>query len=110
MDAGELDRRIVLWRAPEIDDGFQKRLDWDNAAPIATVWAKLMPMSGAERLAASENAAFANVRFKIRKSSDVADLNAKDRLVFDSVTHNIANVRPEGRAFIVIDAVARNDS
>ena len=108
MDAGELDRRITLQRASETEDGYGTVTgDW---ADIATVWAKLMPMSGAERLAASENAAFANVRFKIRKSSDVSDLNAKDRLVFDSVTHNIANVRQEGRSFLVIDAVARADN
>lgn len=107
MDAGELDRRITLQRASETDDGFTTAQgDWSD---LATVWAKLMPMSGAERLAASENAAFANVRFKIRKSTDVADVSSKDRLVFDSLMHNIVNVRPDGRAWLVIDAVARND-
>lgn len=107
MDAGELDRRITLQRAAETDNGYGTVTDsWTD---IATVWAKLMPLSGAERLAAAENAAFANARFKIRKSSDVSDLTSADRLIFDDLTHNITNVRQDGRAFLVIDAVARND-
>jgi SPP1 family predicted phage head-tail adaptor len=107
MDAGQLDRRITLQRATETDNGYATvQSAWVD---LASVWAKLMPMSGAERLAALENAAFANARFLIRKSTDVADLNAKDRLVYGSVNYDIANVREEGRGFLVIDAVARND-
>ena len=108
MDAGQLDRRITLERqGAETDDGYTTVPgEWGT---LAEVWAKLMPMSGAERLAALQNAAFANCRFQIRKSTQVADLNAKDRLVFENVAYDIANVRPEGRAFLVIDAVARND-
>jgi SPP1 family predicted phage head-tail adaptor len=94
MDAGELDRKITLQRqGADFDNGLGTEPgEW---ATLASVWAKLMPMSGAERLAALENAAFASVRFLIRKSSDVA--------------HNIVNVREDGRAFLVIDAVARGD-
>jgi SPP1 family predicted phage head-tail adaptor len=108
MDAGELDRKITLQRqGADFDNGLGTEPgEW---ATLASVWAKLMPMSGAERLAALENAAFASVRFLIRKSSDVEDLNAKDRLLFNTVAHNIVNVREDGRAFLVIDAVARGD-
>lgn len=104
MDAGELDRRITLQRVSETDDGYGTVAGaWND---IATVWAKLMPMSGAERLAALQNQAHANTRFKIRKSSDVEDLNPKDRLLFDDTAYDIASVRLEGRGFLVIDAVA----
>jgi SPP1 family predicted phage head-tail adaptor len=109
MDAGKLDRRVTLQRqGAETDNGFGTVPGaW---ATLATVWAEMVPMSGSERIAAAENAALANVRFRIRKSVPVADLNAKDQLVFGGLTHDIANVRLDGRAYLIIDAVARGDS
>ena len=107
MDAGEFDRRITLQRAADEDDGLATvKGNWSD---IATVWAKLIPMSGKEMLAAAENAAFANVRFKIRNDSLWSDLNAADRLTFDGREHDIVSVRSEGRGFFLIDAVARGD-
>jgi SPP1 family predicted phage head-tail adaptor len=114
MDAGEFDRRILLQRRTELDDGLATVPGgWSD---IATVWAKLIPMSGKEMLAAAENAAFANVRFKIRRDSNWSDLNATDRLLFgtseahpEGVPHDIVSVRSEGRGFYLIDAVARGD-
>jgi SPP1 family predicted phage head-tail adaptor len=108
MDAGEFDRRITLQRKTEIDDGLATVAGaW---ADIACVWAKLIPMSGKEILAAAENAAFANARFKIRRGSQWSDLNASDRLMFEDKAHDIVSVRSEGRGFYLIDAVARGDS
>ncbi len=114
MDAGEFDRKITLQRMTEADDGFATApSDWAN---IATISAKLIPMSGKEMLAAAENAAFANVRFKIRRDSSWSDLNAADRLLFgataahpNGLPHDIISVRQEGRGFYLIDAVARGD-
>ena len=107
MDAGEFDRRILLQRKVEFDDGLSTVTEgWSD---IATVWAKLIPMSGKEILAAAENAAFANVRFKIRRDSLWSDLNATDRLMFEDKAHDIVSVRSEGRGFFLIDAVARGD-
>ena len=115
MDAGEFDRRILLQRKVEFDDGLSTVTEgWSD---IANVWAKLIPMSGKEILAAAENAAFANARFKIRNDSLWSDLNATDRLLFgtsaqhpEGVPHDIVSVRSEGRGFFLIDAVARGDS
>lgn len=108
MDAGQLDRKITLQRRTEADDGYATAPSgWEN---IARVSAKLIPMSGKEMLAAAENAAFANVRFKIRRDSSWSDLNAADRLLFDDLPHDIISVRQEGRGFFLIDAVARGDS
>jgi SPP1 family predicted phage head-tail adaptor len=107
MDAGEFDRRILLQRRTELDDGLATVPGgWSD---IATVWAKLIPMSGKEILAAAENAAFANVRFKIRRDSNWSDLNATDQLMFEDKAHDIVSVRSEGRGFYLIDAVARGD-
>jgi SPP1 family predicted phage head-tail adaptor len=107
MDAGEFDRRITLQRKVETDDGFATV--YDGWSDIATVWAKLIPMSGKEILAAAENAAFANARFKIRRDSIWSDLNATDRLMFEEKAHDLISVRSEGRGFYLIDAVARGD-
>jgi SPP1 family predicted phage head-tail adaptor len=107
MDAGQFDRRIVLQRAPTVDDGLATVLgDW---VTLATVWAKYIPISGAEMLAAGESASFNRVRFKIRNDSLWSDLNATDRLLFDDIAYNIEAVRSEGRGFFLIDAVARGD-
>lgn len=108
MDAGEFDRRITLQRKLEGDDGFATtKTGWEQ---LAIVWAKLIPMSGKELLAAAENAAFANVRFKIRRDSSWSDLNATDRLMFEEKAHDIVSVRSEGRGFFLIDAVSRGDA
>jgi SPP1 family predicted phage head-tail adaptor len=108
MDAGKLDRRVTLQRqGAETDNGYGPVPGaW---AELAEVWAEMMPLSGAERIAAAENAAYANVRFRIRKSSTVDSLNASDRLLFDGLAHDIANVRLDGRAYIIVDATARGD-
>ena len=107
MDAGELDRRITLQRLSETDDGYATVAgSW---ADIATVWAKLMPVLGAEKLAALENAGTARRKFKIRRSSTVEDLSAKDRLVYNSVNHDIQDVSEMNRDFLIIDAMVRND-
>jgi SPP1 family predicted phage head-tail adaptor len=102
MDAGEFDRRITLRRKVEADNGY--------STVLATVWAKMVPMSGKEILAAAENAAFANVRFKIRRDSLWSDLNATNRIMFEDREHDIVSVRSEGRGFFLIDAVVRGDS
>lgn len=108
MDAGQFDRRIVLQRAMTADDGFTTGIsEWIE---LATVWAKYIPISGAEMLAAGESASFNRVRFKIRNDSLWSDLNATDRLMFGDIAYNIEAVRSEGRGFFLIDAVARGDS
>lgn len=107
MDAGELDRRITLQRITETDDGYGTVASGWNT--IATVWARLMPILGAERMAALENAGTARRKFKIRRSASVADLKAKDRLVYNEVNHDIADVSEMDRDFLIIDAMVRND-
>lgn len=107
MDAGELDRRVTLQRLTEIDDGYGTVASgWTT---LATVWAKLMPILGAEKMAAMENAGSARRKFKIRRSLDVSGLTAKDRLVYRDVNHDIADVSEMDRDFLIIDAMVRND-
>jgi SPP1 family predicted phage head-tail adaptor len=110
MDAGQLDRRVTLQRkGAETDDGF-------NTVPggwadLADVWARFIPLTGAERAAASQTEAFGKANWEIRKDSSWADLNAKDRLTVKDTgqAFNIVNVTEPRRGFLLIESVAASD-
>lgn len=107
---GELDRRIVLQRAT------RGAADWagheaETWGTLATVWAKYVPVSDGEKVAAGQREAALMARFVIRHSSTVADLDAKDRVSFGGLW-NILGVKetPDGRnRFIEITAVRKSD-
>jgi SPP1 family predicted phage head-tail adaptor len=107
MDAGQFDRRLRLQRATKADDGYTS--EPTGYTNLATVWAKHIPLSGAERLEAGEVGAVRKVRYKIRRDSSWSDLNETDRLIADDLPHNIVSVISEGRGFYLIDAVYRGD-
>lgn len=109
MDAGEFDRKITLQRKLTSDDGYSTvDNEWRNIC--APIWAKFIPVSGKEILAAAENAAFANVRYKIRRDSLWSDINETDRFLDeDGRPCNIIWVRSEGRGHFLIDGVRRGD-
>jgi SPP1 family predicted phage head-tail adaptor len=108
MDAGQLDRRVTLQRkGAETDDGF-------NTVPggwadLADVWARFIPLTGAERAVASQTEAFGKANWEIRKDSSWADLNAKDRLVSNSVAYDIINVTEPRRGFLLVESVCASD-
>ena len=108
MRAGELDRRITLQRqGAAVDDGYTSKAG--VFAELATVWAKLMPLSGAERAAAGELNASAKVTFMVRRQPALDSLNAKDRLLYNGRVHDILFVRELGREGLLIDTAARAD-
>jgi SPP1 family predicted phage head-tail adaptor len=108
--AGDLDRRITIRRATITYNEFNDPVEtW---ADLVTVWAKRTDASAAESYRAQEVGAQISARFRIRYSSDVADVNPKDRIAFDGREYNITGVREaEGtrNEWIEIDAVARAD-
>ena len=57
MDAGAMDRRVMLLRAGTVTDDYGDEID--GFASLATVWASVKPSPGTERLASAENAATA---------------------------------------------------
>jgi head-tail adaptor len=109
MDAGKLDRRVTLQRkGADVDDGFQTVPgDW---AILATVWAQFLPSSAAERAQAGETAAYTKARYKFRKDSAWADLNAKDGLVDGGQTFNILGVTEPDRGWLIAECIGRGDS
>lgn len=95
MEAGRLDRKIVIQRFTETRDAFNNPVQtW---ADLATVWASVEHIRDAERWNAQEVGAEATMRFQIRYSSSVADVNPNDRLTYEGRTFNIVAKKEIGR-------------
>lgn len=95
MDAGRLDRRIVLKRRKAGANSFGEPVDIWTA--IATVWANAAPVSDAERTRAGETLASRMCRFTIRWSSALASVDPRDQIEFDGQTWDIRGIKEIGR-------------
>jgi SPP1 family predicted phage head-tail adaptor len=106
MSAGELDRRITIQRATVAYNEFNEPVQtW---AHLVTVSAMCRDASAAESYRAQEVGAEITARFTIRWSSDVKDVNPRDRVSFEGREYNITGVRNVGRRlWREIDVVAR---
>lgn len=106
MDAGRLDRRIVLKRRKSGVNGFGEPLDeWST---LATVWAHVAPVSDGERWRAGETLAAKLCRFTIRWSQAVAVLDPRDQIEYDGRTWDIQGVKEMARReMLEITAAAR---
>jgi SPP1 family predicted phage head-tail adaptor len=95
MDAGPLDRKIILQRFTSTLDEYNEPVKtWST---LATRSASYEPLSDGERFRAGETAANASARFVIRWSSAVSTLNPKDRLQYEGETWQILHVKEIGR-------------
>lgn len=109
MDSTKLDRKIRLERYTSTKDpaSGEPVTVWGE---LATVWASKRDVSDGERVAAAEVQSSITTRFQIRWSSEVADLNPRDRVVYDGKTYGIEAVKELGRRDgLEISATARND-
>lgn len=106
MDAGRLDRRIVLKRRKSGSNGFGEPVDeW---AVLSTVWANVAPVSDGERWRAGETLASKLCRFTIRWAARVSVLDPRDQIDYDGRTWDIQGVKEMGRReFLEITAAAR---
>jgi SPP1 family predicted phage head-tail adaptor len=106
---GRHDRRITIRRDIGTSvDAFNAHIeDW---ADLATVRAKRTDASASESYRAQEVGAQISARFVIRRTSQVADVNPRDRIAFQGREYNITRVaEPAGtrNRWLEIDAVAR---
>lgn len=101
--AGDLDQRIRIEAKTRVEDeGGGSAEAW---TPVATVWAKVWPVSGRERADAQQVQAATMMRFKLRHR---AGLTAGMRIVWQGKAHNIRFIADAGprAAFFTIDAEA----
>lgn len=109
MDAGRLDRRILLKRASGALNSFgEPNGSWTT---LGTLWANVAPVSDGERWRAGETLSFRLSRFTIRYSSVVASVDPRDVIEFDGRIYDIQGVKELGRRqFLEITAAARAES
>ena len=109
MLAGRLDRRITILRATVAADIFNEQVEtWGT---LAVVWAHAAPVMDAERQRAGETLASKSYRFTIRYSSDIADIDPRDRVTFDGRTYDVQGVKEIGRREgLEITATARAET
>lgn len=111
LPAGKLDRRITLQRftsASDTGSGEQVKT-WATLGP-SSISASHRRASARETIASAELAAAASDVFEIRWDSAWSDLSPLDRLLFNSVVHEIVAVAEIGRREgLRVDTVVRGD-
>ena len=84
MKAGSLDRRVTLMRKTETQSpSGEPIVAWGILA--ASRAASVAPVSGSERSVAPQVVAQEQVEFRVRWSSDIADLTPRDRIVYPAL-------------------------
>ncbi|MDP2358015.1 MAG: phage head closure protein [Beijerinckiaceae bacterium] len=108
IEAGKLDRRIVIQRATVTTNALNEEVQ--SWAPLITVWAGKREVSDRERFAANEIGAEVTTRFTIRWSTQAGAVDARDRILYDGRVYNIHHAKEIGRRDgIEITAAARSE-
>lgn len=95
MKAGDLDRQLTIRRFESGRDEFNNPImTWVDLATVPASWRRA---SAREQLAASEIAATVTDIFEIRWSTDVADVNPTDRVLYQGREFNLSEVTEIGR-------------
>jgi SPP1 family predicted phage head-tail adaptor len=99
-DAGERDRYVRLeTRTPAVDSvGAPTDGDWST---LRSDWAAIVAITGRERMAASQEAASADTRWRLRYHLDmdpeVVDVASLRRLVYQGRVYDIVSAQQLGR-------------
>ena len=95
MDAGKLDRRVLLLRKVSTRDQYGgASVDWQI---IATVWARKLSSKGREFYSAGRTLSGNEVGIQIRHTPTVAGLTQLDVFELEGKRYNIASVDEVGR-------------
>jgi len=90
MLAGQLRHRITIERATLTQNAFGEQVQtW---ATLATVWARVEPITGKERYAAMQTQSDIDNRILVRYQSALTALAPNDRITWDSKTYDIRSV------------------
>jgi SPP1 family predicted phage head-tail adaptor len=106
--SGSLNRRVTFQRATVTFDSYGGEVEtW---ATLASVYTHRRDASAGESYKAQEVGGQLSIRFTIRYSSLVADLNPRDRALYDGAVYNITGVRETQRnRWMEVDAVIQPD-
>ena len=108
MGAGKYDRIITIRRAAKTNVGGASQIVWSDYK--ANIPASAIPISDGERARAGQVEAQNSMRFRFWWAPELADVNAKDQVVFDGVTFDINFVKEIGRRKeIELTAASRAD-
>jgi head-tail adaptor len=108
--AGRLDRRIIIEvKGPAADDGMRaKPSGWLG---VGKRWAGLTPLSGAERVAAAENAAFQTLKFRVRRDSLTVTIGPKShRVIYRGEPYDVQDVQEVGKSGLDLLVAGRGDA
>lgn len=84
MRSGSLDRRVTIQRKTETaSDSGEPVETWENL--VLRRSASMWPVRGDERFGAPQEVASDQIEFRIRYSSDVADLSPLDRIIYPAL-------------------------
>lgn len=105
--AGELDRRITIWRSAEIDDG--TATVQGPPVQIAKRWARKRDVSDAERIRAAEQEAEVTTRFLVRSDFLTRTIGGDDVIRYKGRDYGVTGVKEsaEREDGIEISTVAR---
>jgi SPP1 family predicted phage head-tail adaptor len=101
---GKADQRITFQRFAETADGIGGSTQaWANLASVPTVWAKVTPRIGNERMEDGRMNASMTATFMVRYRADITEL---DRIVWRGESWNIRRVMRKSGAnlWLEIDA------
>lgn len=91
---GELDERVTFRRRTETQDGYGTLVPSDT--DLATVWAKVRPMSGRERDRGQQTEARSNYVVRVHNSAAVRGVTEGDLVVWRDVELNIRFISDGG--------------
>jgi SPP1 family predicted phage head-tail adaptor len=103
ISSGQLDRLISIERRTDTRDSHGQPIPaWSRTGRKR--WARYRPMHGTEMFASDQFIGRQQIEFLVRWSSDLADLNTKDRVVYPAVSspsdneiYDIMGVHEDGR-------------
>jgi len=102
---GERRHRVVFQRATVTQDAFgEPDQTW---AALCTSWALVQPMKGAERFSANQVQGEVDTRIVTRYRGELADLQPKDRAVWDGRNYDIKAVIRRDHRNIELEILAK---
>ncbi|RSU21205.1 phage head completion protein [Sphingomonas koreensis] len=109
LAAGELDRRVQIWRAVPVDNGTATVPG--EPAKIATRWARKLDVSDSERVRAAEQGQELGTRFLMRSDPVTREITGKDQLWHRGRFYEVTGVKEsaEREDAVEIATVARPD-